>query len=147
MRYLLSHKEANSKIARQQYIYDVCKLFTIEKFNTKEFITLDSIPKNYIDVLFIIGHDKEIEYYLKDNIKNIKERNIAIISCNSKRLKSLSFKDKNVFIPKDKNSIIDTYDGSKWGFEFNITDTELNLYNDKSNNLLNRIKNNMLQIV
>lgn len=148
MRYLISKKQQNSKRARQIYIYEAFHLFTLEKKQNSDFIVLECFPFDYVDILFIVGHDKDVFKYIKDNLRVIPENNIVIISCNSKLFKKLPGINKKIYIPKECKSdeIVKIYDGSKWGFDFNITDCEIDIYNDHEKNIETRIIKNMVKL-
>lgn len=122
---------------RQKYIYDVFHIYTFidTKSSNKNLVILKSMPDNIIDLFFIIGHTNLTNDYLKENYKNIKERNILIISCFTKYFSSIKFlKSKNVFIPTNGN-IVKTYDGGNYGFDFEITDEEIQMYRKRKKNL------------
>lgn len=141
MRYLISKTKAQSKIARREYIFEAFKLYTLEKAEeSNTFIVLDSIPLNSEDILFIIGHDQEVYQYLKENMSFIKESNIVAITCFPTKLIDLENSKKTLYIPKDKSLFIKSYDGSSSGFDFDITDCELDLYNSKEKTLLEKVE-------
>ena len=145
MRYLVSKKKEESIKGRQQYIFDVFNLYTIRKESDESnFIELDSFPLDDNDFLFIIGHDNEVLSYLTNSMEEIHEKNIVIISCNTRRLRKIrkiNNSNKNIFIPK--TDIITFYKGDKWNFLFDITDKELDIYNSKHENILNVLLSSM----
>lgn len=139
MRYLICKKDvSNQEInARMKYIYDLFHIYTlVDTVNSDKDITiLTTIPENAVDLFMIVGHDRRTDEYLRANYKNIKEKNIVIIACNTSRFSSLKLlKNKNVFIPKN-GGIIDFYDGINYGFNFNITDEEIILYRNKNQDI------------
>lgn len=144
MKYLITKSNISSKEikARMEYIYDLFHIYTlIDTVNSNKDITiLITIPENAVDLFMIIGHDRRTDEYLRNNYKRIKENNIVVIACNTLRFSSLKLlKNKNVFIPKN-GKLIDFYDGTNYGFDFDITDEEIILYrnrNEKFENMLN----------
>lgn len=135
MRYLIfKNNVSNEEInARMQYIYDIFHVYTFkDSQNSNSTMTvLVSIPKNEIDVLMIIGHAPWTNNYIMENIGNISESNIIVISCNTGIIRNLrNFYNKKVFLPKMKGKI-DYYDGKEIGFEFDITDEENMLYKNR----------------
>lgn len=139
MKYIVTKRDvSNAEIeARMKYIYDLFHIYTlVDTINSDKDITiLTTIPENAVDLFMIVGHDRRTDEYLRANYKNIKEKNIVIIACNTSRFSSLKLlKNKNVFIPKN-GGIIDFYDGINYGFNFNITDEEIILYRNKNQDI------------
>lgn len=139
MKYIVTKRDvSNAEIeARMKYIYDLFHIYTlVDTVNSDKDITiLTAIPENAVDLFMIVGHDRRTDEYLRANYKNIKEKNIVIIACNTSRFSSLKLlKNKNVFIPKN-GGIIDFYDGINYGFNFNITDEEIILYRNKNQDI------------
>ena len=139
MKYIVTKRDvSNAEIeARMKYIYDLFHIYTlVDTVNSDKDITiLTTIPENAVDLFMIVGHDRRTDEYLRANYKNIKEKNIVIIACNTSRFSSLKLlKNKNVFIPKN-GGIIDFYDGINYGFNFNITDEEIMLYRNKNQDI------------
>lgn len=135
-----------SKNSRIKYIFDTFKLNALQKNKDDEFIIIDTFPLEYENIFFIVGHNPKVYNYLEDNIKNIREKNIVAITCNSEKLKKLNREDKNIFVPYESNGLLSSYDGSEYGFDFNITDCELMLYNDKNTNKIDKIKACMKEV-
>lgn len=71
MRYLISTSFASTVSARQDYIFDSMQLWTKRSQAENGFITLESIPTCSLDVLFILGHNSEVEHYLATDILNM----------------------------------------------------------------------------
>ncbi|MBP3916965.1 hypothetical protein [Clostridium sp.] len=146
MRYLIDKVYMESKNSRIKYIYEAFKLNALQKNQEDEFIIIDTLPLEYEDIFFIIGHNPKVYQYLKDNIKDIKANNIVAITCNTKMLRELSGLGKNIFIPYESDGLLNYYDGSEYGFDFNITDCELALYNDNGLNIIDKINECMEKI-
>ena len=146
MRYLLCKEEHHSQSARLEYLYDVFKLYFIKKDEDDCFIIYESFPYGTLnDLVFIIGHDKDVYRYVDRHMKDMKEDIIVAITCNYRLLDKFA-KLKNVFVPKSKNGIVQKYDGHKWGFDFSITDSELHLYNNRYMDVYKNIEKSMVKI-
>lgn len=125
MRYIIlksnvSFKELKS---RQEYLYDVFKIYTLP-FYYDNCIELKSIPENYGDVVFINGHNNQVYNFL--NVKEPKEHDIVMITCYYGLIKKIKFSGKDMFFT---SSITDTLNGKEYGFDFEITNSEIDLYN------------------
>lgn len=119
---------------RRKYIYDVFHIYTFvdSVSSTKDITILKSMPINEIDLLIIVGHDRSTDEYLIKNYNKLKEKNIAIIACNTKYFKSFKYlSDYNVFVPKN-GGILEKHNGELYGFKFNITDEEIMLYRKRN---------------
>lgn len=150
MRYLIVKPNISEKeiLARMEYIYDVFNLYTLKDSlnSAEEIVVLQSIPKTTIDLFMIVGHDRKTDDYMKTHYKEIQENNIVIIACNTSKFKCLDlFKNKNVYIPKNKN-IISSYSGQRYGFDFEITDEEIMLYRNRSKDIEKMLKNTLERI-
>lgn len=144
MKYIITKSNISSKEikARMEYIYDLFHIYTLKDNinSTKDITILKTMPESAIDLCIILGHDRRTDEYIRANHKKIKENNIAVIACNTSKFSSLKLlKNKNIFLPKN-GGIIDFYDGTNYGFDFNITDEEIILYrnrNEKIEKMLN----------
>lgn len=135
MRYLICKRNVSNQeiIARMKYIYDLFHIYTFKnsKNSNENIIELDSIPTNQLDIMMLVGHDPITNNYFINNIDNILENNIIVISCNTRKIRNLkNTKNKKIFLPK-KTGKIDYYDGAEIGFDFDITDEENILYRNR----------------
>lgn len=138
MRYLVSKEEISSIRYRLDYLYDVFKLYFVKKQEDDKFIVLESFPNGTLDnLMFIIGHDEDVYKYM---CKDIKETIIVAITCNCNYLKKFA-QNKDIFVAKSQNGIVIKYDGNKWGFNFGITQSEVNLYNNRSKSIVKKYLN------
>ena len=64
MRYLLQNLMDHELEARKAYIYSTLSLWTIPYDSSDGFVTLQSIPTNALDTLFIVGHNYAVTEYL-----------------------------------------------------------------------------------
>ena len=135
MRYLICKNNVSNQeiIARMKYIYDLFHIYTFKnsKNSNKNIIELVSIPTNQLDIIMLVGHDPITNNYIINNIDNIPENNIIVISCNTRKIKNLKdTRNKKIFLPK-KSGKINYYDGAEIGFDFDITDEENILYRNR----------------
>lgn len=136
MRYAILKNKVDIKEihSRQEYLYDVFKVYTIP-FSYNGIVELKSFPENAFDVLFIFGHNDQVFSYLNTNIVN--EENIVLITCYTGSITKFNISNKKIFYT---NNITYKLDGKKYGFEYEITDAELNLYNCKKDSLEEKLK-------
>lgn len=137
--------EERTKKARMEYLFDIFKIYTLSK-EDENFIILEGFPFAFVDVLFIVGHDKLVYEYLEKNFDSIPESNIVVITCNPILFKMFKGKGKTIFVSKNKNGLTRIYDGKKWGFEFDITDSELDFYNSKDTDIMEKLRTSMIDI-
>lgn len=130
--------------SRRKYIYDVFHIYTFvdTKNSDENVIVLKSMPYTDIDLFLIIGHNNTTNKFLEMHYKEIKEKNVLIISCYTKHFSSIKLlKDKRVYTPIDGEET-KTYYGEEYGFDFEITFEEIRLYRNRKldlEELLNKI--------
>ena len=132
MRYLISTSFASTVSARQDYIFDSMQLWTKRSQAENGFITLESIPTCSLDVLFILGHNSEVEHYLATHLASIHEANIVIITCSvCTNLYAVKKSRKNIYLTRQEdNNTAELLLGTKFGFTFDLTKSELIFYNN-----------------
>lgn len=130
-------------VSRIEYFQDIFNLYySIKEVNGN--VELISLPINELDYVFIIGHNNEVYNYLLTN--KVKENNIVLITCYQGFITKFTQKNKRIFVPNSTNGETKYYDGSKWNFNFNITDCELNLYKSKEINYDKKIMQNFKEV-
>lgn len=136
MRYVIlkSNISLKEKKARQEYLYDIFKIYFMP-FCYKTHSELKSIPFNFGDTIFIYGHNEQVYRYLLNN--KIKETNIVLITCYFGRLTKIRLENKNMFYTEE---ITDRFNGEEYGFDFEITNSEINLYNCPYSSIEDKIK-------
>jgi len=140
MRYFLFDEFKSQWPVRNQYIFDVIKLWCyVKKHNN--YIEFTSIPANTIDVLFLIGHNDSVFNYLKNNSATIHESIIVLITCQGRyNFKSL-IPGKTVLIcNQSSKNIADLYDKSQFEFLFDPTESELLFYNCPEKSICKRLE-------
>ena len=125
MRYIILKSNISLKElkSRQEYLYDVFKVYTIP-FCYNSYTELRSIPDNYGNVIFVNGHNNQVYKFLMK--EKPKEHDIVMITCYQGLVKKINFADKNMFFT---NTVTDILNGKEYGFDFEITNSELDLYN------------------
>nr|WP_155959575.1 hypothetical protein [[Eubacterium] cellulosolvens] len=137
MRILIHDSQKDEIPARCDYLYDVFKMYFLPRNSEGNFIPLLPVGVYSLDFLFIIGHSDQVTAYLSNHISSIPEKNIVITSCLSKQFKSYKNK-KNIYVPDIPSVLCPRREGTLYGFAFNPSDPELNLYNS-TGNIIQRI--------
>ena len=136
MRYIILKNNITSQEirSRQEYLYDIFKIYTIPIFY-KNYVELKSIPETQENVIFIRGHNYEVYNFLK-NYKP-KEKYIVLITCYIGFVTKIRFKNKEMFYTKQ---ITNRLNGNEYGFNFEITNSEIDLYNCPYKSLIEKIE-------
>ena len=101
------------------------------------------------DITFLIGHFKKVITHLMLYKERITSSVLVIISCfvstfNFKLLKDV----KQIFLAKcDVDGFVHILDGREYGFEFDITYSELDLYNSMENTTEKRLRKSFELVV
>lgn len=140
MRYLLASSNTKEQELRQQFLFEVFHLWFFKCGNIGDFAILQSFPFNlYDDILIIYGHNYSIQQLIYENSNDIHEKNIFIISCSLNDNRNYRIQGKNVFLAPQTNRHIFLLRGSEFGFDFDVTEAELELYNNRDNDILNKL--------
>ena len=140
MRYLLRKGQRSELSLRCQYLYEVFALWFVKTSEIGCFEVLESFPFGNDDMMIIYGHNYEIVYFFEEYKKDIVEHNIAIISCESYKVRGYRLKGKKIFLAPQRNGQSKLLVGKEYGFDFDITDAELHLYNCKLKEILKKIE-------
>ena len=140
MKLILDNKLKNELSDRFSYMYDVFHTYMKIDKKTEKYIEASSFPKQGLDYIFIIGHSGFVAKYLA-NSKIFTEK-LIVVSCGAENL--INYNSKNIrceeiYIGKSKKTTVDRFSGEELGFNFDITESEVDLYN-------NRKKENKLDI-
>lgn len=146
MRYFLRKKQRSELSLRCQYLYDVFKLWFVPTGEIGSFDILESFPFGNDDILLIYGHNFEVVDLFKKYPDEIEEKNVAIISCRTNVSNGYFLKNKRVFLAPQRNGTAELLSGKKYGFEFDITDAELRLYNCHISSPLKKISSALIRI-
>ena len=138
MRYLIPKKQEAEIHGRQAYLYDIFQLYFLPHETNDEYIQLIPVGCNGPNYLFIIGHTDQVISFLTKNIDKICESGIIVTTCFAEKLIAFS-KTKEIYIPITEDNFCNIRPGKPYGFDFDITDAELRLYNS-SGLIIDRIK-------
>lgn len=128
MRYIIHKSQMNEISGRLLYLYDVFHLYFLPFITDKDYITCVPMGTNEPDVLFIIGHTRQSYDFLSENISNISEHCIVIVSCMGFCFTKFS-KQKEIYVAAPNFNYCLLRNGNVFGFEFYISDAELDFYN------------------
>lgn len=144
MRYLLHESQLNELAARQAYLYDIFRMYFLPGKPEGRYIPLIPMGNSGPDILFITGHTNYVWDYLDASINKIPERNIVITSCMGSSFEYFATK-KIMYVPSIDESVCVLRDGKPYGFDFRISDAELNLYN-ATGEIVERIQKAYIQL-
>ena len=139
MRYFLRKKQRSEISLRCQYLYDVFKLWFVPTGEIGDFDVFESIPRGNDDLALIYGHNFEIVFLFERHSAALREKNLAIISCESDKPNGYFLKNKRVFLGPQRNGKAELLIGAEYGFDFDITDAELRLYNCRIKDPLKKV--------
>lgn len=128
MRYLLHQNQLHELSGRQSYLYDVFHLYFLPGKPEGSYIPLLPLGNSDLNILFITGHTNQVRDYLEEYINQIPEQCIVITSCMGRYFKKFTFK-KEIFVPNLHQDLCLLRKGMAYGFEFDISDAELDFYN------------------
>lgn len=141
---LLNNRIKDSEINdRIKYIYKVFHLYSYTKIE-KNRVEIISIPNNSLNLTIIIGHNFKIVNYLLKN--KVKTKILVLVTCFKGDITKIKFNSKTVYISKNTNGDTKYYDGNNWGFNFDITDSELDLFNSKENDVIKKLDNSFIRL-
>ena len=134
MRYLLQKENAAEQKRRLQFLFDVFKIWFVAVGTEESFFVFQSFPFSSWepDVMLIYGHNYHILPYLMNG--SVPEKYIYIISCMDADSNLISIPGKCIYYDSKSESTTNIMYGADFGFDFDITDAELNLYNSKLTN-------------
>ncbi len=146
MRCLIDVSQEAEVIERMNYLYEVFKVYTLPRHVRGEFITLDSIPLYDPDILIFVGHDSKVKRYIEKFHETICEKYIVLITCQAESIALKLPDDKIVFVSYQDDDASRKRRGSDYGFKFDITDSELDLYNS-SGTFVERLSKSFKEIL
>ena len=127
MRYLLDHRLRNELADRQRFLYDVFHIYT-SVTSHKDYLELVSVPKEEINICFVVGHNTFAKKILQQ--EKFEEKNIVTITCQANvEISKLPLRGHNLFIAKlNEAGCVRLCSGKDFGFDFDITESEIMLY-------------------
>lgn len=131
MRYLLQMENSSEQELRLQFLFDVFHVWFVPLGTEGGFIVFQSFPFSSWEsnILIMYGHNYNIWKYLQAYL--VPECFIYIISCMSATSGHIPLHGKCVYYDSESESTTKLMCGRDFGFDFDITDAELNLYNSK----------------
>lgn len=140
MRYLLTKKNAHEQELRQQFLFEVFHLWFVNNGELGDFDILQAFPFcSNDDILIIYGHNYSIRRLFEAYSDAIYEKNIFIISCSLDNNCDYRIYGKNVFLAPQTNRRAQLLRGTEFGFDFDITQAELSLYNCREKNVFSKL--------
>lgn len=128
MRYLLHIDQRSELAARQDYLYGIFHMYFLPGKPEGSYIPLYPIGPACPDILFITGHNDAVDKYLKGNIASIHENTIVITSCMGQTFRKYTAR-KKIYVPSANYDFCILRNGKPYGFDFSISDAELDFYN------------------
>ena len=112
-------------------MYNSIKLWFYTANDTDQnFLEFVSMPSTYYsEYLMIVGHNRIVQKYLTSH--DFPETSVVAITCDGAcNYKKLHLPGKKLYIPfQNKNNLVDLLSGRDYGFDFDITESEINFYN------------------
>ncbi len=139
MRYLLRKRQRGETQLRCQYLYEVFSSWFFKTGELGNFDVFQSFPFREDDIMIIYGHYHETLELFQSYSSYINEKNIAIISCGLNQCKKFYLPKKRIFMAPQKNGVAHLLNGQDFGFSFDVTDAEINLYNSPKGTALEKI--------
>ena len=128
MRYLIHESQLHEARARCEYLYDIFHLYFLPGKPEGSYTPFMPVGDKGEDVLFITGHTNYVHAYLGAYLNTVPEKEIVITSCMGHSFRKYTNK-KAIYVPDISKKYCDLRDGAAYGFEFKISDAELDFYN------------------
>lgn len=123
---------------RIDYLFDVFGLYFVNPTDKERFIAFESFPKKVLDICFIVGHNAAVSTFLSN--QKIDENTVVIVSCDGGYKKSFCIPNKKTYLSYcNAQGLTMRRKGENYGFLFDPTDSELDLYNCAEKNIYERI--------
>lgn len=130
MRLILDSRFKDEIKDRLEYMFEVFNIYMIVKEANEKYVEAISIPDNVFDYTFVIGHTGFVFDFLNTN--PINTSNLILISCNSEMIvvyNKMIRKNINIYITKSKTPMVNLVSGTDYGFNYNLTEAEIDLFN------------------
>lgn len=128
MRCLVHETQYRTIASRCTYLYDIFHLYFLPHETEHHFIQLKPVGQRGESILFITGHQNQVDYFLRHAGKDTPEDTIVITSCMSAAFAKYTF-GKRLYVPRNIGPLCKLRDGKVYGFDFDISDEELDFYN------------------
>ena len=139
VKFIIPNDKIPETPSRKEYFYDVFHEYFVKIPSQGPYEEYVSFPFGKCEYLFIFGHNNQTIKYFKTH-KDIQAQYFIIISCFPEEFIQKFPKLKNVYFSKtDDSGYTCTRYGKAYGFDFDITDSELMFYTDGDTNILERL--------
>lgn len=146
MTFCLDKRLSAEADARQEYITSIFKVNLVKWSENESFIIYKSFPLNTVDIMYIVGHNKSVGFFLQNNL--IEENTIVVIACDLGYLKQYKVPNKKVYLSyRDACGFTRCRYGENYGFGFDPVDSELDLYNCTNKDIFERIDSSFERLV
>lgn len=147
VRYILDRRLEIQLLPHKDYLYQVFHQYFVETDRTSKYIELSNFPTTTGDVLFVYGHcGWVIEFFLAQK-HQVTERIKVINSCYPQKVLPFLLPIQNVYYSKVNSRGEDHLrDGTAFGFDFDITDSELDLFNARHLPLMQQIQSAYVKV-
>lgn len=150
MRYLIPRSMSNEMLARKQYLFESVHLWTKLISYNEEYLCLEGFPVQELDIFFIVGHNYRLKNFFINNLSEIYENTIVAITCDGKiGFSKININRKNLYIPHQNkvNNLASLLKGSEYGFDFDLTESEIMFFNSKKDpNIISRLNSSFQYI-
>jgi hypothetical protein len=130
---------------RRKFLFEIFNQRFINAKHNSDFILLKTCYPNISNITIFVGHLNSVATILHKHSREFLGQKILIVSCVDMNYKMrvsretvLTLNDilknarvKAVYIPKNAK-LLDYNDGKLYGFKFNITETEIEMYNNRN---------------
>ena len=140
MTYILQPLFEPELAARKEYLLYAYHFYLVEVKRTSNFIELKSFPFRDDNIVMLYGHYPWIMFFFAKYGAELKDKTKIINSCYPSLAVPL-LKQHHIYYSKvNSNGEACCYDGSNFGFSFDITDSELDALNSAHLPLIEQIK-------
>lgn len=139
MRYFLAETQIQEVKARCDYLFDIFGLYFIPQTKLDGFIPLVPIGTAEPSITFIIGHQDQVLHFLEDNIDQIFEETLVLVTCMAKTFKPFLKHKKKIYVSIAEDDLSFRYYGKDYGFDFDLTESELDFYNSSKMDIFQRL--------
>lgn len=146
MRYAIKCNDETELNFRLEYLEEIFQMKFLYEKRKDEFNIYYSFPITKLNVFIILGHTPDVIEFLKKN--KIKEKILVINTCYPGLvLKTSKIKSKKIYFSRvEKDGKNHLFIGKEYGFNFDITNSELDLLNSKKIKLIDKIKDAYIKI-
>ena len=147
IRYVLLPSRIAERAARQDYLCEALHRYFVLQPGLGNSVELRSFPFSPIQYTFLCGHNYEVDQYLQNHRDSISGEILVIISCTPLLLRKRHPWIRGAYFCKvDHDGYANTRYGNAFGFNFDVTDSEINFYNSDKTNLDARLQSCFIKL-